>query len=148
MRRIHYGWVMVAVGLVTLVTAAGFRSTTGILIVGETASISAKISAGTIVSRGRITGDIVAKQRIAVDDMYTLEPTGRYWYKNGWNPNAVITVAATGLVAILLSLFTSVGDFGWFIGCGLGFAVFVLLAYRTYRASRRARAAIEEAGMR
>jgi len=33
MRRIHYGWVMVAVGLVTLVTAAGFRSTTGILIV-------------------------------------------------------------------------------------------------------------------
>src|SRR3954447_7069552 len=33
MRRIHYGWVMVAVGLVTLVTAAGFRSTTDILIV-------------------------------------------------------------------------------------------------------------------
>jgi MFS family permease len=33
MRRIHYGWVMVAVGLITLVTAAGFRSTTGILIV-------------------------------------------------------------------------------------------------------------------
>src|SRR4051812_16479289 len=33
MRRIHYGWVMVAVGLVTLVTAARFRSTTGILIV-------------------------------------------------------------------------------------------------------------------
>src|SRR3954464_9082047 len=33
MRRIHYGWVMVAVGLVTLVTAAGVRSTTGILIV-------------------------------------------------------------------------------------------------------------------
>jgi|SRR5690349_14445102 len=38
--------------------------TTGMLIVGETASISAKISAGTIVSRGRITGDIIAKQRI------------------------------------------------------------------------------------
>ena len=33
MKRLHYGWVMVAVGLVTLVTAAGFRSTTGILIV-------------------------------------------------------------------------------------------------------------------
>jgi cytoskeletal protein CcmA (bactofilin family) len=38
--------------------------TTGMLIVGETASISAKISAGTIVSRGRITGNIIAKQRI------------------------------------------------------------------------------------
>src|SRR6059058_2087002 len=33
MRRFHYGWVMVAVGLVTLITAAGFRSTTGVLIV-------------------------------------------------------------------------------------------------------------------
>ena len=33
MRRIHYSWVVAAVGLVTLITAAGFRSTTGILIV-------------------------------------------------------------------------------------------------------------------
>jgi cytoskeletal protein CcmA (bactofilin family) len=42
----------------------GEINTTGMLVVGETASISAKITAGTIVSRGRITGDIVAKQRI------------------------------------------------------------------------------------
>ena len=33
MRRIHYAWIIAAVGLVTLVTSAGFRSTTGILIV-------------------------------------------------------------------------------------------------------------------
>jgi MFS family permease len=33
MRRVHYAWVVAAVGLVTLITAAGFRSTTGILIV-------------------------------------------------------------------------------------------------------------------
>jgi NCS1 family nucleobase:cation symporter-1 len=59
--------------------------------------------------------------------MYSLSPSGRYWYKNGFNPNAVITVAVTGVVAILLSLFTGVGDFGWFIGCGLGFAIFALL---------------------
>lgn len=70
---------------------------------------------------------LAAKQRIAVDEMYTLSPQGRYWYKNGFNPNAVITVAVTGVVAILLSLFTGIGDFGWFIGCGLGFAIFALL---------------------
>ena len=34
---------------------------------------------------------------------------------------------STGVVAILLSLFTGIGDFGWFIGCGLGFAMFALL---------------------
>jgi MFS family permease len=32
-RRPHYAWIIAAVGLVTLITAAGFRSTTGILIV-------------------------------------------------------------------------------------------------------------------
>jgi NCS1 family nucleobase:cation symporter-1 len=68
-----------------------------------------------------------AKQRIAVDDMYTLSPTGRYWYRNGFNPNAVATVASTGVVTVLLSLFAGVGNFGWFIGCGLGFLVFAVL---------------------
>ena len=33
MRRLHYAWIVAAVGLVTLVTAAGFRSTTGVLII-------------------------------------------------------------------------------------------------------------------
>jgi NCS1 family nucleobase:cation symporter-1 len=70
---------------------------------------------------------LAAKQRIAVDDMYTMDPSAKYWYKGGFNPNAVITVAATGVIAILLSLFTGVGDLGWFIGCGLGFGMFALL---------------------
>jgi MFS family permease len=33
MRRMHYAWIVAAVGLVTLITSSGFRSTTGILIV-------------------------------------------------------------------------------------------------------------------
>jgi len=32
-RRVHYAWVVAAVGFVTLITAAGFRSTPGVLIV-------------------------------------------------------------------------------------------------------------------
>ena len=59
--------------------------------------------------------------------MYTMSPSGRYWFRGGWNPNAVITMAVTGVIAIVLSLFAGVGDFGWFIGCGLGFALFTLL---------------------
>ncbi|MEW6542698.1 MAG: polymer-forming cytoskeletal protein [Nitrospirota bacterium] len=38
--------------------------TEGILVVGEEAVITAKVSAGTIISRGKITGDIVAKEKI------------------------------------------------------------------------------------
>ncbi|MBI4400089.1 MAG: polymer-forming cytoskeletal protein [Nitrospirae bacterium] len=38
--------------------------TEGILLVGEEAVITAKVSAGTIVSKGKITGDIIAKEKI------------------------------------------------------------------------------------
>jgi MFS family permease len=33
MRRVHYAWLVAAVGFVTLITSAGFRSTAGVLIV-------------------------------------------------------------------------------------------------------------------
>ncbi|WP_447978256.1 bactofilin family protein [Candidatus Nitrospira bockiana] len=38
--------------------------TSGVLIVGEEAVITAKIHAGTVVSKGKITGDVVAKERV------------------------------------------------------------------------------------
>src|SRR6476646_7632242 len=33
MKRVHYAWIVAAVGFVTLITTAGFRSTSGVLIV-------------------------------------------------------------------------------------------------------------------
>lgn len=38
--------------------------TEGILLVGEDATLNAKVSAGTVVSKGKITGDIVAKEKV------------------------------------------------------------------------------------
>lgn len=38
--------------------------TEGILLVGEDAVIQAKITAGTVVCKGKITGNIVAKERV------------------------------------------------------------------------------------
>ncbi len=38
--------------------------TDGVLLVGEDAVIQAKITAGTIVCKGKITGDVVAKERV------------------------------------------------------------------------------------
>jgi NCS1 family nucleobase:cation symporter-1 len=70
---------------------------------------------------------LASKQRIAVDDMYSMAPTGRYWFRNGYNPNAVIAVIGAGVPTVLLTLFASVGDYGWFIGCALGFVVFAAL---------------------
>jgi len=38
--------------------------TDGTLLVGEEAVLTAKVSAGTIVCMGRITGDVIAKEKI------------------------------------------------------------------------------------
>ena len=67
---------------------------------------------------------------------------GRYWYSGGYNRNAVATVLVAGLLsvstAVLPKAFADMGAFdvtwiasyAWFIGCGLGYGIFVFLERR------------------
>ena len=75
--------------------------------------------------------------------MFTMSDKARYWFKNGYNPNAVAATLIGGLPAIAsvvvpkllvdlgavpaTSAITVIGNFSWFIGCALGFAAFALL---------------------
>ncbi len=92
---------------------------------------------------------LVSKQKVWVDDMYTMEPTGRYWFRNGYNPNAVLATLIGGLPAIAIVLVCGAvfsdspnillshgGDFSWFVGCGLGFVAFRELERRNPQISR------------
>ena len=85
----------------------------------------------------------ISRQRVWVDDMYSMSPSGRYWFRNGYNPNAVAAVLIGGLPAIAVVLVGGVvwgdsasailshaGDFSWFSGCGRGVAAFWLLERR------------------
>ena len=45
-------------------TLEGEISTDGILLVGEEAILNAKVTAGTIVCKGKITGDITAREKM------------------------------------------------------------------------------------
>jgi len=38
--------------------------TEGVLLVGEDATLTAKVTAGTIISKGKITGDMVVKEKV------------------------------------------------------------------------------------
>jgi NCS1 family nucleobase:cation symporter-1 len=81
---------------------------------------------------------LVGKQRVWVEDMYTMKPNGKYWFRNGYNPNAVKAVAISGIVSIASVLIpkalldsgattvnaTWIGNYSWFLGCALGLLTF------------------------
>ncbi|MEU2106116.1 NCS1 family nucleobase:cation symporter-1 [Nocardia sp. NPDC004085] len=79
---------------------------------------------------------LVRKQRVAVDELFTMSSGGRYWYRGGYNPAAVIATAIGALVAVVPVLAKDVtgmytaAQYSWFIGCGLGFAAYYPLATR------------------
>ena len=74
---------------------------------------------------------LVGKQKVWVEDMYTMKPDGKYWFRNGYNPNAVKAVAFSGVVSIASVLIpkalldsgattvnaTWIGNYSWFLGC-------------------------------
>ena len=79
---------------------------------------------------------LIHKQKVNVDALFTLAEDGTYWYKKGYNPAAVIATAVSALVAVVPVLAVGVpgmhtaAQYSWFIGCGLGLAIYYLLATR------------------
>jgi NCS1 family nucleobase:cation symporter-1 len=66
--------------------------------------------------------------------MFGMTTTGRYWFRNGYSPNAVAATLIGDSPAIAMVLAAGVlfgdsenmllshgGDFSSFVGCGLGF---------------------------
>ncbi|QEN16337.1 NCS1 family nucleobase:cation symporter-1 [Mycolicibacterium sp. ELW1] len=80
---------------------------------------------------------LVHKQKVVVDDLFTLDEDGTYWYKKGYNPAAVIATVISALVAVIPVLagdmpgMHTAAQYSWFIGCGLGLAIYYVLATRT-----------------
>lgn len=85
---------------------------------------------------------LVRKQRVIIDDLFTMSETGTYWYRKGYNPAAIIATAVGAIIAVIPVLAKDVtgmytaAQYSWFIGCGLGFLAYYLLATRTRLAVR------------
>jgi NCS1 family nucleobase:cation symporter-1 len=79
---------------------------------------------------------LIARQKVSVDDLFTLSPAGKYWYRKGYNPRAIIATAVGAAVAMVPVLWTdgpgmkTTAQYTWFIGMALGFAVFALISPR------------------
>lgn len=76
---------------------------------------------------------VVHKQRVCVDDLFTLDESGAYHYQRGYNPPAIwatAIAAACAMAAVFVPGINRFDDYSWFIGCGIGFAAYALLAPR------------------
>lgn len=76
----------------------------------------------------------IKKQNIVVDDLYTLDRNGSYWYKNGYNHQAIYALVPSAIIPILCVLlpqFHAVANFSWFIGMGLGVMTYSFISMKS-----------------
>jgi nucleobase:cation symporter-1, NCS1 family len=81
---------------------------------------------------------LVKRGRLAVDELYSVSPSGAYWYRNGVNWRAVSALLPAAVIAVICVMVPSLGgaaNFSWFIGAALG-----ALFYRALTMGERARA--------
>ncbi|MGW0037955.1 NCS1 family nucleobase:cation symporter-1 [Gordonia sp. NPDC003376] len=71
---------------------------------------------------------LIKKQQIVVDDLFSIKPQGTYFYRNGWNPVAVISVVLASLLPISFVIWgTSFqASFTWFMGAAAGLVIYYL----------------------
>jgi NCS1 family nucleobase:cation symporter-1 len=68
---------------------------------------------------------LIKKQKVVVDDLYTLSPSGTYHYRNGYNPVAISATIVGAVLAASVVFFASSGaaSFSWFIGAIVAFLI-------------------------
>ncbi len=74
---------------------------------------------------------LVRGRNLAVEELYRAD--GRYWYRNGWNPKAVVALllgAGVAIVGLFVPPLRFLYSYAWFVGFAVSFAVYALLMGR------------------
>lgn len=77
---------------------------------------------------------LIKRQEIIVDDLFSENTNGRYWYSNGINWVAVIALAPATLLGLLIAFvpsFKGLANFAWFTGASLGAGFYYVLTKKT-----------------
>lgn len=79
---------------------------------------------------------LVSRQRVDVDAMFTMSEDGKYFYRKGYNPPAIIATSAGAALALVPVLWTNgpgmatTAQYTWFIGMAVAFVIHALLSPR------------------
>ncbi|MEI7074384.1 NCS1 family nucleobase:cation symporter-1 [Pectobacterium versatile] len=74
---------------------------------------------------------VIKGGKIYVDDLFDATPKGKYWYRNGFNPNAImalIPAVTIGLIITFTPQWRDAANFSWFIGAFLAAGCYRYLA--------------------
>lgn len=66
---------------------------------------------------------IVRHRKISVDDMFSSDPSGPYFYGNGWNHKAIVAFALAAVFSVAtvwVPALSQLSGYGWVIGAVLG----------------------------
>ncbi|WP_118915314.1 NCS1 family nucleobase:cation symporter-1 [Mycobacterium shigaense] len=79
---------------------------------------------------------LVHKQQVVIEDLFSMNPDAKYWYRKGYNPAALVATAVGAIVSLIPVLANNNGglhalaEYSWFIGSGLAFGTYYVLATR------------------
>ncbi|MDU6412817.1 MAG: cytosine permease, partial [Yersiniaceae bacterium] len=74
---------------------------------------------------------LIKRGQVHTDDLFNATSSGRYWYRSGFNPKAIVALLPAVAIGLLIS-FTpglhAVANFSWFIGVLLGGGAYRIIA--------------------
>jgi NCS1 family nucleobase:cation symporter-1 len=79
---------------------------------------------------------MVSRQRVDVDALFSMSEDGKYYYRKGYNPKAIVATVVGAALALVPVLWTggpgmvTAAQYTWFIGMAVGFVVHTLLSRR------------------
>ncbi|WP_129141270.1 NCS1 family nucleobase:cation symporter-1 [Modicisalibacter coralii] len=76
---------------------------------------------------------VIRRRRLDVQALFSTDPNGPYFYRNGWNPRglAAFAIGATfSLASVFVPALQALGGFAWLLGAGLGALSYGVLMMR------------------
>ncbi|MFI3308102.1 NCS1 family nucleobase:cation symporter-1 [Ewingella allii] len=81
---------------------------------------------------------LIKRGHLDVDALFNATPSGRYWYRNGFNPKAIMALLPAVAIGLFISFTPSlhqVANFSWFIGAFLSGVAYRVIARHERAAS-------------
>jgi NCS1 family nucleobase:cation symporter-1 len=74
---------------------------------------------------------LIKKQELDIQQLFSTDPNGKYYYDGGWNKRALIALAISAVFAVATVWHPALSDlsgFGWIIGAALGAILHMVLS--------------------